>query len=66
MRFQDEGIINSLKRKNESSLHHKVLRQHRKIDFLEKKNKILLERTEKYISIINQHKMVNNFGMIIN
>jgi len=66
LRFQDEGIINSLKRKNESSLHHKVLRQHRKIDFLEKKNKILLERTEKYISIINQHKMVNNFGMIIN
>jgi len=66
LRFQEEGKINKLKHKNDSSLHHKVLRQHRKIDFLEKKNKILLERTEKYMSIINQHKMVNNFGMIIN
>jgi len=66
LRYQEEGTINRLKKKNESSLSHKVLRQHRKIDFLEKKNKILLDRTEKYISIINQHKMVNNFGMIIN
>tara|TARA_B110000008_G_scaffold269988_1_gene299783 strand:- start:1260 stop:2324 length:1065 start_codon:yes stop_codon:yes gene_type:complete len=66
LKFHNDGIINSLKRKGNSSLHHKVLRQHRKIDFLEKKNKKLLERNEKYISIINNHKMVNNFGMIIN
>jgi hypothetical protein len=66
LRFQEEGAINRLKRKNESSLSYKILRQHRKIDFLEKKNKKLLERNNKYLGIINQSKMINNFGMIIN
>jgi len=66
LRFQEEGTINKLKQKNSSSLSYKVLRQHRKIDFLEKKNKKLAERIDKYMSIINEYKMASNFGMVIN
>jgi len=64
-RFKEEGAINGLKKKNQSSLSHKVLRQHRKIDFLEKINKKLVEKNNKLLTIINQRAMINNFGMVI-
>jgi len=64
-RFQEEILINHLKKKNASSLSYKVSRQHKKLAFLEKKNKQLEARTNKLLAIINQNSMINNFGMII-
>lgn len=64
-RFFEEGTINRLKKKNSSSLSHKVLRQHRKIEFLEKKNIKLVEKNNTLLSVLNSSALSNNFGMII-
>lgn len=63
-RFEREGAINTLKRKTNSSLSYKLLRQNRKIEFLERKNKTLVDRNNKLLSIVTS--MNKNFNVIVN
>ena len=63
-RFETEGAINTLKKKTNSSLSYKLLRQNRKMEFLERKNKTLIERNNKLLSILTS--MNKNFNVIVN
>ena len=64
-RYENEGTINKLKKKTMNSLSYKLLRTHRKNEFLEKKIKILTDKNNKLINVINKAAGQHAFNMVI-
>lgn len=64
-RYENEGSINKLKKKSINSLSYKLLRTHRKNEFLEKKINALTEKNRKLINIINKAAGKHAFNMVV-
>lgn len=64
-RYENEEAVNKLKKKTMNSLSYKLLRTHRKNEFLEKKVKVLTEKNNKLINVINKAAGQHAFNMVI-